>query len=133
MPRPPAPGASSVSPTQMPMTKNNTPMTTKLIDNIHFFIIAYSLQLGSTDSFRQQYLWVLRSLIPWCLYFGRTSTPICHISLQSAEQAANPTNVFPSYAPTPSRSKCLRFLQSALLHSCKYNSPKSSCSNIRVL
>ena len=36
MPSPPAPGESSASPIQMPIAENNTPITTKLIDNIHF-------------------------------------------------------------------------------------------------
>ena len=86
----------------------------------HRFMISLASALVSAEA------------IPCRLYAGRTSTPICHISSQSAEQAAKPTSVFPSYAPTPSTSNCFRSLQSALLHSGRYNGSKSSCFNMRV-
>ena len=53
-------------------------------------------------------------------------------AFKSAEQAASPTSVLPSYAPTPSTSRFFRSSQSALLHSGRYKSAKASCVNTRV-
>ncbi|MCR4649252.1 MAG: hypothetical protein K5776_09260 [Lachnospiraceae bacterium] len=51
------------------------------------------------------------------LYSGRTSIPICHISLASAEHPAKPINLPSSYAPTQSTSKCFLSAHKALDHS----------------
>ena len=65
---------------------------------------------------------VMAEAIPLLLYSGRTSTPICHISLASAEQPANPISSFPSYAPTPSTSNSFRSLHKAFDHLGRYSS-----------
>src|SRR5574344_627414 len=54
--------------------------------------------------------------IPFLLYSGNTSIPICHIVSQSAEHAAKPIILSPSNAATPNTSSSFRFSQSALLH-----------------
>lgn len=70
---------------------------------------------------------IKRHLIPFLRYFCSTSTPICHMVLQSAEQPASPISFPSAYAPTPRISKFFLSSHSALLHSALYKLSKSGC------